>query len=259
MTKTAGRWSLGRIITLCLVGALSLAWVLFGCLALLGGAIITGFFVVVYFLCPTLLFFGCLFLLRSRMRILWKIILCVLLAAVIILTAFYLFIFGHYVYDYASIGEEAEEEYNRIEETIFEFPALGELGQYNRIEYHEFIDQAGPFFIAENHILLCQYSEAEYTQQLHRLHETYSFQSEPLSAHGYTCDPTITIDGDCFQLLSIDTEHYPALEYPKRLFFIVTNEDTQEIGYLLFRDDDLDYIADLENHLLNACGWRYIR
>jgi hypothetical protein len=56
--------------------------------------------------------------------------------------------------------------------------------------------------------------------------------------------------------------HYTQIEefnYPKRLMFVATNDETNEIVYLSFYDDDLDYIVSLGDFLIDDCGWKHIR
>ena len=75
-----------------------------------------------------------------------------------------------------------------------------------------------------------------------------------MSAHGFDCDPTVELDGYFFRTLSIEE-----FNYPKRLMFVATNDETNEIVYLSFYDDDLDYIVSLGDFLSDDCGWKHIR
>ena len=50
-----------------------------------------------------------------------------------------------------------------------------------------------------------------------------------------------------------------AVNDPKRLGFVATNDATGEIVYLSFWNDDVDYIKNLPEFILENCGWRHIR
>jgi hypothetical protein len=75
-----------------------------------------------------------------------------------------------------------------------------------------------------------------------------------MPASGYECEPVVELDGYTFRTLSLED-----FNYPKRLMFVATNDDTKQIVYLSFYDDDLDYIVSLEEFLMDDCGWKHIR
>ena len=85
------------------------------------------------------------------------------------------------------------------------------------------------------------------------------FREEPLTASEYSCAPIKIIEGYHFRLLAECEDPEQHLDYPKRMFFVITNDTTREIGYLYFHDFDLDYIISMTDHILNDCGWKYIR
>ena len=52
---------------------------------------------------------------------------------------------------------------------------------------------------------------------------------------------------------------YKYLEFPKRMVFIATNDDTKQIVYMFYEDPDIDYISEpLDKHIKSDCGWKYI-
>ena len=107
-------------------------------------------------------------------------------------------------------------------------------------------------FTSDADYLICEYSGSEYQKQVETINETYSFQREKLSASGRSIEPVAEIDGYTFRLLE-------DIAYPKRLFFIATNDETHEIIYLYFCDDDLDYITSLTDFILDDCGFKHIQ
>ena len=255
MKEKSKRWTPFRIVVLILIGLSATVLLFLGCLALLGGAIFTVCFVLLYFIFPITLFLCVFFLLRSRMRAAWKVLLCFFLVVVFLVFSFGLFLLGHYIYDFEDTGEEAVEIYQTIRRKNSAFPEVSQLGDYQEIAYHEFIDQFGSFFTAENHILICTYSEDAYNQQKALLDANYVFQTSPMDTG---IDPTITLDGYHFRMLSIAEDGPYNLEYPKYLFFVVTNDENHEIAYHYFSDPDLDDISSLEEFILRDCGWKYV-
>ncbi|MBQ4550882.1 MAG: hypothetical protein IJA49_07285, partial [Oscillospiraceae bacterium] len=66
------------------------------------------------------------------------------------------------------------------------------------------------------------------------------------------------LEGYEFRFLEMETDTYD-LDYPHYMILVGTNDETREIVWSYYDDDDLDYISDPEKFLLNDCGWKYIR
>ena len=133
-------------------------------------------------------------------------------------------------------------------------PSLSEVGQATHMAYYDYFSQQMGIFTCDADHLICQYDTEEYIAQKARLDEKYAFQINVMSESGYDCEPAVELDGYHFRTLSIED-----FMYPKRLMFVATNDETKEIIYLSFYDDDLDYIISLEEFLLDDCGWKHIR
>lgn len=114
-------------------------------------------------------------------------------------------------------------------------------------------------FQSESDTLICRYGPEEYEKEKAALEERYVFQNKAMTAGGYTCQPSTTLDGYVFRALSFEGEYAGQNGYPYRMTFIATNDATHEIVYLSFCDDDLDYIEDLTEFIRNDCGWKHIR
>lgn len=158
-----------------------------------------------------------------------------------------------YRYDGAEAIEHFEEEARwRV------LPTPEEAGRPEEIEYLRYISTGGVIFCNEVHALIFQYTEPEYEAQKKLLEEKYVFQTEPMTARGYSVDPAVTIDGYRFRTLAIDGVYGSAVYYPKYLAFAAVNDETREIVYLTAYDDDLDYIVSLAD-FLTECGWKHMR
>lgn len=106
--------------------------------------------------------------------------------------------------------------------------------------------------------MICRYDQSEYLRQKALLDQKYTFQTDPMYSSDYVCQPTAQIDGYHFRLLSIEGDYQEYVEYPKHLTLIACSDQTNEIVYVSFRDDDLDDISSLEELISQDLGWTYV-
>lgn len=245
----------GRIAALVMAGILPLMLLVLGVLMLMGDSVITGSFVITFMVLPVIAYTGCYFVIRARWHPAVRGIGCI----AILVAMVFLFIFmmgsGHFSIFYSEAGEEAIAQYEKDTRDISRMPDIAALGETEEIRYHYFFDQWGVFFDSNCYMLFCRYTEEEYARQTDRIGAEYVFQTEPLTAHGYAVDPTVTMDGYEFRFLSFNDYK---LVYPKYMMLIATNEENHEVVYLWYEDDDLDYIESIEEHFLESFGWKYI-
>jgi len=130
---------------------------------------------------------------------------------------------------------------------------LTEIGNPQQIHYFDYEYDQGIVFGSEADTLICQYTADEYQSQIAFIEENYEFETDPLTAVGYSCSPTFKIEG--FSFRTILTNGY----YPKDMIFIATNDQSREIVYMSFYNDDLNYITNLPQFILDECGWKHIR
>ena len=148
-------------------------------------------------------------------------------------------------------NQELTERYTEVKAEFPLMPALSDVGDASKVTYCDYFSLQ-LIFTSDADYLICEYSGSEYQKQVETINETYSFQREKLSASGRSIEPVAEIDGYTFRLLE-------DIAYPKRLFFIATNDETHEIIYLYFCDDDLDYITSLTDFILDDCGFKHIQ
>ena len=223
-----------------------------------GNAVLTLSYAVSFLVLPAV----CLLLLwltiRSHRQPLTKWALSIL---ILVLTAF-LFVainfVGHFsIYGHAN-GQKALKHY---EEDIGDYelmPEISDLGEPEKIEYHYFYNQIVSIFDSDCYTLICTYSPGDYASMTAQLDSRYTFHTEPLDAGDTELPPLYTLEGYQFRFLEMDTETYD-LWYPKYMILVGTNEETHEIVWSYYDDDDLDYISDPEDFLLDDCGWKFIR
>ena len=145
--------------------------------------------------------------------------------------------------------------------------ALGspELGSPEEMTLHEYESNV-LVFTSQAKILLCRYSPEDYPRQKERLEAQYRFRTEPLETglsqgeEPRTLQPYARLGADEFRFL------WPqdgANQYGDRFYMscllLITNDSTRELGFLAFRDEDLDLAPDLPKFLQTYCGWELVR
>lgn len=155
-------------------------------------------------------------------------------------------------------ADELTEPYAAAKEERPLLPDLTEIGTPEAMDYYDY-ESTLSLFQNESDTLICRYSPEEYEKEKAALEKRFVFQNRSMTANGYTCPPSVTLDGYVFRVLSFEGEYAYQNTYPNRMTFIATNDETHEIVYLSFCDDDLDYITDLSDFIRDDCGWKHIR
>lgn len=252
--KSAFRFTIPRLIAFIFASLIPLAAIGLCILLVAADTIISWTFILTFVLLPvlTLSLLGlCIF---GKKKNAGKIVLCILLLVAFVCLFLFLNVIGKFEALSYYENDQIAPHYRQVEEQFSLMPSLSEVGQPTRIAYYDYFSQQMGIFTCDADYLICQFDDSEFVIQKERLDQEYTFQVDPMSAHGYACDPTVELDGYTFRTLSVED-----LNYPKRLVFIATNDDTNEIIYLSFVDDDLDYIVSLEDFLKDDCGWKHIR
>ena len=234
-------------------------WLLIGLILWLpGDSVLTGSYATAYLLLPAL----CLLLLwrtiRSQKGPAAKWLLSILILSATVFLCITLMSVGHFsLYNHA----EGEEGLTMYESEIGHndlMPEITDLAEPEKIEYHYFYNQIATFFDSECFTLICTYAPEDYAVQTEALDTHYTFHTEPLDAGETDLPPLYTLDGYQFRFLEMETSLYN-LWFPHYMVLVGTNDETREIVWTYYDDDDLDYITDPEHFLLEDCGWKYIR
>ena len=118
------------------------------------------------------------------------------------------------------------------------------------------------------YVLLCRYEAEDYPAEKAAVETRYVFRTKPLetgkveNGKALTISPYARIGGDEFRfVLPEDDPENKNIHY---CFYhcsvmIVTNDTEKEIGYLFFKDKELDVAEDLTEFLNNYCAWKLIR
>lgn len=230
----------------------------FGIFLLFNDLIFNMSFLIVMIIFPILASALLFFTIFSKIRLSARIIIAVLILLVFSVAFLFGFAIGHFEKISRYEGSEAIEHYASTSQRSL-MPSLDKVGQPQNIEYFEYDTTGFVIFTNDVHALICQYTSSDYETQKALLEETYTFQSTPMTAHEYVCDPTARIGDYQFRTLAIDGTYGNAIYYPKCMYFVALNDKTKEIVYLSAYDDDLDIIQSLDEFLKVDCGWDHIR
>ena len=220
-----------------------------------------------YVLGPGLILIRLFFLFRSR-RGDWAKVWRALLYAVLLFSLLVLGLFSHIVIHRSTHRNAWEKFASSMPETSKCRMALGtpELGTPEEMTYHHHRIHV-MVFQSDSHILLCRYSPNDYARQKATLEQQYAFRTEALigspdlrDVETVFVEPYETIGNDEFRfIVPQDGANLYGDRYFKTCLLFVTNDETCEIGFLTFVDDDLDEARDLAQFLKEDCGWKDIR
>ena len=256
MKQKMTRW---QKVGFCAAALLPALWLLCGLFIwIMGGSVPTMSFILTYLLLPAAALLLLRRTIRSNKHAAWKWVLSIVILCLSILLDIMLMGAGHFsIYDHAD-GDKALEMYESDIGHYELMPEATDLGNPEQIEYHYFYNQIATFFDSDCYTLICTYSPEDYATMTAELEDRYTFHTEPLDAGETDLPPLYTLDGYEFRFLDMASDTYH-LMYPKTMILIGTNEETHEIVWSCYDDDDLDYIPDPEEFLLEDCGWKFIR
>ena len=119
-----------------------------------------------------------------------------------------------------------------------------------------------------NCVLLCRYETEDYPAAKAAMEERYVFRTKPLDSGAekdgehVMLPPYYRIGDDEFRFVlpedePTDQDRHDSFYH--RSVIIITNDATHEIGYLFFKDKELDAAEDMERFLTRSCAWEQIR
>lgn len=124
-------------------------------------------------------------------------------------------------------------------------PTIGSLPEHKSVKYKYFKDYMG-IFESEAYTMIVKYDEETYKNQSKVIYEPFENIEDGYKVKRNTSP--IELDGFSFEMYSID--------YPKAIYFVGTNDETNQIAYIYFVDHDLDYISEPYSVFIDeSCGW----
>lgn len=243
----------GRIIALVITALPPALLMLKGILVLIAGGIPNVGFLLCHIVIPVIVGLLLWKIIFSG-DALWEKIICVM---GVFFVAIPVFLFSVLAGEFKDLnvyrGDRLPSAYEEIAEGNAFLPPLSEIGEPAETEFFSYTFHAA-IFISDADALVCRYTPEDYASQKDLIRERYTFQTEPHVYREFICQPQADIDGYLFRM--IDS---PEVDYPQRLGFIATNDETCEIVWIAFTDSDLDYIDDLSAFILEYCGWEHMR
>ncbi len=175
-----------------------------------------------------------------------KIILIVILVIAIIAGGIFIWdLFGFHISTKAKYYEEiaVEDDY---------LPTVNSLPEHKSVEY-KYFQKNMLIYVSQSYTMIIEYDEETYKVQKEIAHlpfenidkwTTYDGKEN----HVTTNTSPIELDGFSFKMFS---EYYP-----KEIYFIGTNDETNQIAYIYFEDIDLDEITEPYSLFIDMyCGW----
>jgi len=131
----------------------------------------------------------------------------------------------------------------------YDLPKISELGNFvdYRFRYQAY---RVSLFQADSHILIAEYEPEEYAEAKAGL--DYAWRTEGIKGETEDFPPVFSLNG--FEFRAVEGGYYP-----KEMFFVGTCDETEEIAYIYFYDQDLDFISpDMAEFLIKESGWREV-
>lgn len=177
-----------------------------------------------------------------------KIFLSIFLVLTIIFAGISWWWFGFFYstssYHYKQVSQY---EYNPL-------PTIESLPEHKSVKYKYFKDYMG-VFESEAYTMIVKYNKETYEKQKATLYEPFE----------KICDWTNTDDENDYPLEKKVTTPFDfkgfsfvmySDEYPKIIYFVGTNDKTNQIAYIYFSDHDLDEISRPYSVFIDEnCGW----
>ncbi len=232
----------------------------FGVILLCAGSLLNRSLIFTYMLIPVITSVGLGFTVFYNTKTLRKVIVCTIILIIFTLLFSFGFILGEYAMVWQFEGEELETQYSEIAETKKLMPSLSEICTPIDVDYYKVYIKYFIYFTPETDYLVCEYTSDEYKKQKDLISKKYIFQEKELSNYDASCESITEIDGFTFKSLSINEESYElSIDFPKKMVLIGFSDKTNEIIYISFYDDDIDYISSFSDFVNEDCGWKYIR
>lgn len=247
------RFDISSVLSLVFLCILPVLAIIKGIGLVKNGMMLTGSIIFTFFALPLIAVFLFIIILIKVKKIWAKVATCI----VVLLASLFCFVgfcgFQKYERIECYENEELQEQY--AENTNAFMPELTEVSESEKLEYYHY-EGSGAIFQWNSQSLICKYSDEEYLKQKASLEGKYVFQTDAIKWAEHICEPTIEIDGFSFRMLSRNEYE---IDYPKKVGLIATNDETREIVYICYNDQDRDYIESLEEFILDECGWKHIR
>lgn len=140
----------------------------------------------------------------------------------------------------------------------FDLPQLKELEPYKDYRF-DYTAKAEAFFQSHAYILIVSYDDETYLHRKAQLEQDYTYLTDTFEGKDESGGHQPQFDLDGFHFRAVKSEEWDYAEV-KYMFFIGTSNSRNEIAYIYYYDQDLDYIAsDLPSFVVEETGWKRVR
>ena len=139
----------------------------------------------------------------------------------------------------------------------FDLPRLSELEPCEDFRFNYTAIRHG-IFQSHAYILIVTYNEADYGQRKTELENEYVYLTDTFWGGGEAENhsPEFDLDGFGFRAVQKGEEDRSDVKY---MFFVGASDERQEIAYIYYHDQDLDYIDySLGEFLKDETGWNKV-
>lgn len=115
-----------------------------------------------------------------------------------------------------------------------------DFGEYENIDYQMRLKPG--IFRTFGSMYIVEYSNEQYDKQLQAINDIKYLDSAVMDDDSYYLIPSEKVEENGWTIRVADIDGYNW--YPKQFKMIGTNDDKNTIVYMLFSDDDIDFISD---------------
>lgn len=158
---------------------------------------------------------------------------------------------GHVKFEVYEGLKEIKNYNENLEGHLSAFVKEVETDDYGKFEdiSHYYYRSTG-IFCQLSTTTIVKYSDGNFKNAVENVNSENSWCTEAVVEDDPV--PVFSFEGFDFRLTVCDND------YPKAMYFIGMNDETNEIAYVFFEDWDLDSVWDFTDLLDSYCGWRYI-
>lgn len=133
-------------------------------------------------------------------------------------------------------------------------PTIDSLPEHKSVKYKYFKDYMG-IFESEAYTMIVEYDEETYNNQKIVIYEPFEALTDWTDTDEDAWYPEKKKDTTPFEFKDFSFMMYSD-DYPHYIYFIGTNDETNEIAYIYFADHDLDEISKPYSVFIDeSCGW----
>lgn len=140
----------------------------------------------------------------------------------------------------------------------FHLPQMKELEPYEDYRF-DYTATRMAFFQSHAYILIVSYDTETYLHKKAQLEQDYTYLTDTFQGEKETeyHQPHFDLDGFHFRAVQAGQRDYADV---KCIFFTGTSDDRNEIAFIYFHDQDLDFISpDLATFVVENTGWKRVR